>query len=48
MGGDCSIECIRECYFDEDINIRGNKVFKKINTDLKIENLNLSEKEKNH
>ena len=46
MGGDCSVECIKECYFDEDINIRGNKIFKKINTDLKIENLNLSEKEK--
>ena len=46
MGGDCSVECIKECYFDEDINIRGNKIFEKINTDLKIENINLSEKEK--
>ena len=46
MGLECSPECIRECFFEEDINIRGNKIFKKINTDLNIENINLTEKEK--
>ena len=45
MGG-CSSECIKNYLFDEDINIRGNKIFKKITINLNIQNLELTEKEK--
>ena len=30
--GACAPECVRNYLFDEDINIQGNKIFKKINT----------------
>ena len=43
MGG-CSSECIKNYLFDEDINIRGNKIFKKITINLNIQNLELTEK----
>ena len=39
--GVCVPECARNYLFDEDLNIQGNKIFKKINTKLNIENLKL-------
>ena len=39
-------ECVRNYLFDEDINIQGNKIFKKINTNLNIKDLELTEEEK--
>ena len=44
--GACAPECVRNYLFDEDINIQGNKIFKKINTRLNIENMTLTEEEK--
>ena len=44
--GACAPECVRNYLFDEDINIQGNKIFKKINTKLNIENMALTEEEK--
>ena len=44
--GACAPECVRNYLFDEDINIQGNKIFKKINTKLNIENMTLTEEEK--
>ena len=44
--GTCAPECVRNYLFDEDINIQGNKIFKKINTRLNIENMTLTEEEK--
>ena len=44
--GACAPECVRNYLFDEDINIQGNKIFKKINTKLTIEQLELTEEEK--
>ena len=44
--GACAPECVRNYLFDEDINIQGNKIFKKINTRLNIENMPLTEEEK--
>ena len=44
--GACAPECVRNYLFDEDINIQGNKIFKKINTNLNIKNLKLTEEEK--
>ena len=44
--GACAPECVRNYLFDEDINIQGNKIFKKINTKLNIENLKITEEEK--
>ena len=43
--GVCVPECARNYLFDEDLNIQGNKIFKKINTKLNIENLKLTEEE---
>lgn len=45
--GACAPDCVKSYIFDNDIYIQGNKIFKKINTKLDIENKNLSEKEKN-
>ena len=44
--GACAPECIRNYLFDEDINIQGNKIFKKINTKLNTAQLELTEEEK--
>ena len=44
--GTCAPECIRNYLFDEDINIQGNKIFKKINTKLNTAQLELTEEEK--
>ena len=44
--GACAPECVRNYLFDEDINIQGNKIFKKINTKLNKENMTLTEEEK--
>ena len=44
--GACAPECVRNYLFDEDINIQGNKIFKKINTKLNLEHMKLTEEEK--
>ena len=44
--GACAPECVRNYLFDEDINIQGNKIFKKINTNLNLKDLELTEEEK--
>ena len=44
--GACAPDCVKSYIFDNDIYIQGNKIFKKINTKLDIENKNLTEKEK--
>ena len=44
--GACAPECVRNYLFDEDINIQGNKIFKKINTKLNIEHMQLTDEEK--
>ena len=44
--GACAPECVRNYLFDEDINIQGNKIFKKINTKLNTAELELTEEEK--
>ena len=44
--GACAPECVRNYLFDQDMNIQGNKIFKKINTKMNIEKLNLTEEEK--
>ena len=44
--GACAPECVRNYLFDEDINIQGNKIFKKINTKLNTAQLELTEEEK--
>ena len=44
--GACAPDCVKSYIFDNDIYVQGNKIFKKINTKLDIENKNLSEKEK--
>ena len=44
--GACAPECVRNYLFDQDLNIQGNKIFKKINTNLNIKNLKLTEEEK--
>ena len=44
--GACAPECVRNYLFDEDINIQGNKIFKKINTKLNTENMQLTKEEK--
>ena len=40
--GACVPECARNYLFDDDINIKGNKIFKKINTNLNIKDMKLS------
>lgn len=44
--GACVPECARNYLFDDDINIKGNKIFKKINTNLNIKDMKLSKDEK--
>ena len=44
--GACAPECVRNYLFDEDINIQGNKIFKKINTKMNIKDLKLTKEEK--
>jgi hypothetical protein len=44
--GACAPECVRNYLFDQDLNIQGNKIFKKINTKLDIENNKLTPEEK--
>ena len=38
--------CISSYIFEREINIQGNKIFKPINTKLKIDNENLTQEEK--
>lgn len=45
MGG-CFPDCVRSYIFDNDMYIQGNKIFKKINTKLNMENMNLTDSEK--
>ena len=45
--GVCLPECVKSCVEDQDLHIQGNKIFKKINTKLDIENNNLTPQEKN-
>ena len=44
--GACAPECVRNYLFDQDLNIQGNKIFKKINTNLNIKDLKLTKEEK--
>ena len=44
--GACAPECVRNYLFDQDLNIQGNKIFKKINTNLNIKGLKLTKEEK--
>ena len=44
--GICLPECVRTCVEDQDLHIQGNKIFKRINTKLDIENHNLTPEEK--
>jgi hypothetical protein len=45
--GVCLPECVKTCVEDQDLHIQGNKIFKKINTKLDIENYKLTPQEKN-
>ena len=45
--GMCIPDCVKAYVIDQDMNIQGNKIFKRINTILDTENKNLSIKEKN-
>ena len=44
--GACAPECVRNYLFDQELNIQGNKIFKKINTNLNIKGLKLTKEEK--
>ena len=44
--GACAPGCVRDYFFEDDLNIQGNKIFKKMNTNLNIEKLELTEEEK--
>ena len=44
--GACVPNCIKTYIFDQDLYIQGNKIFKKINTNLNTEKLKLTAKEK--
>ena len=43
----CVPECVKSYFIDEDLYIQGNRIFKKLNTELDINNKNLSQKEIN-
>ena len=45
--GVCVPDCVKGYIIDQDLCIQGNKIFKKINTKLNTEKLNLTPKEKN-
>jgi len=44
--GACVPNCVKTYIFDQDLYIQGNKIFKKINTNLNTEKLKLTPKEK--
>lgn len=44
--GACAPDCVKSYIYDQDLYIQGNKIFKKINTNLDSENKNLSPNEK--
>lgn len=46
MGGVCLPECVKSCVEDQDLHIQGNKIFKRINTKLDIDNYKLTPEEK--
>ena len=45
--GQCAPDCVKNLIIDHDMQIKGNKIFKRINTKLEIENIKLTQKEKN-
>ena len=45
--GQCAPDCVKNLIIDHDMQIKGNKIFKRINTKLEIENIKLTQKKKN-